>query len=253
MDTDETTQSETAPKQSHASGWRSLSSIERRILGVMVEKSKTTPDIYPMTINAIVTASNQKSNRKPQMHLTADDVQDSLDSLREAGVVTEIQGDGRALKFKHHLYVWLGVERVELAVLAELLLRGEQTVGDLRGRASRMEKITGVAELKPMITTLMEKNLVIALTAPGRGQMVTHNLYLPEQLAKLRGQYGETAGAVGPSLNEPGLDVNLPRSEPAAESVSVLGDESVERWGQLQTELDALRARVARLEALLES
>jgi uncharacterized protein YceH (UPF0502 family) len=111
------------------------------VAGVLVEKSKTTPDVYPMTINGIKTASNQKSNRSPQLDLREDQVEETLYELRKMGAVIEVHSGGRVPKFKHQLYEWLGVEKVELAVIAELLLRGEQTLGDLRGRASRMDKI----------------------------------------------------------------------------------------------------------------
>ena len=119
--------------------WTALPAVPRRVLGVLVEKAKTTPDAYPMTVNALRNGCNQKNNRSPQMQLSADEVEEALDQLRDLGAVAEIQGDGRATKYRHKAYQWLGVEKVELAVLAELLLRGEQTVGELRGRAARME------------------------------------------------------------------------------------------------------------------
>lgn len=130
-----------------------------------------------MTVNAIKTACNQKSNRFPMMDLEADDVIATLDELREMGVVVEIQGDGRTSKYRHKAYEWMGVDKTELAVLAELLLRGEQTIGDLRARASRMEPLEGLAELKPVLDRLISKKLVLSLTPEGRGQVVTHGLY----------------------------------------------------------------------------
>ena len=86
-------------------------------------KAKTTPDVYPMTINGIVSGSNQKSNREPVMSLTAEDVEQVLEELRGMGAVTEVQGSGRVAKYRHHAYEWLGVEKTELAVMTELLLR----------------------------------------------------------------------------------------------------------------------------------
>ncbi len=157
--------------------WKPLDPLQRRVLGVLVEKAKTTPDGYPMTVNAIKTGSNQKSNRNPQLDLDADDVQATLDELREMGAVVEIQGDGRVVKYRHRAYEWLGVEKTELAVMTELLLRGEQTVGELRGRAARMEPIESLAEIRPVLAGLVERGLVIELTAEGRGQWVTHGLY----------------------------------------------------------------------------
>ncbi len=168
--------------------WRPVGRILRRVLGVLVEKAKTTPDVYPMTVNAIATAANQKSNRSPKMELSPEDVENALDELRKIGAVVEVQGDGRKFRYKHLLYEWLGVDKLQLAVMAELLLRGEQTLGDLRARAARMERIDGLSDLKPIVDDLTGMNLILPLSPEGRGQIVTHNLYLPEELAKLERQ-----------------------------------------------------------------
>ena len=89
-----------------------LSANARRVLGVLVEKAKTTPDNYPLTLSAIVTASNQKSNRSPQMNLTENDVQQAVDELRELGAIAEVQSTGRVPKYRHYMYEWLGVDKV---------------------------------------------------------------------------------------------------------------------------------------------
>ncbi|HUE70500.1 MAG TPA: DUF480 domain-containing protein, partial [Pirellulaceae bacterium] len=175
--------------------WQPLNSRQRRVLGVLIEKAKTTPDAYPMTLNGIVTGCNQKSNREPVMELTADDVAGVLEELRGVGVVTEVQGQGRVAKYRHHGYEWLGVEGLESAVMTELLLRGEQTLGDLRARASRMGAISDQAALKQIADSLLAKGLMIELTAPGRGQIVSHNLYEERELAQMKAQYAGGAGA----------------------------------------------------------
>ncbi|MEL7338149.1 MAG: DUF480 domain-containing protein, partial [Planctomycetota bacterium] len=118
-----------------------LDRYQRRVLGVLVEKAKTTPDGYPMTVNALVNGCNQKSNRSPQMQIDADEVQAALDELRAMGAVMELQGTGRAVKYRHNAYEWFGVSGGQAAVLIELILRGPQTKGELRSRASRMEKL----------------------------------------------------------------------------------------------------------------
>src|ERR1700730_8776997 len=112
--------------------WRPLSAIDRRVLGVLAEKAKTTPDGYPMSINSLRSGCNQKSNRHPLMELELEDVEESLTRLRAAGAVAEVQGSGRVLRYRHYMYEWLGVEKVELGVMTELLLRGAQTEGELR-------------------------------------------------------------------------------------------------------------------------
>jgi uncharacterized protein len=161
--------------------------------GVLAEKAKTTPDNYPLSLNAVMTGCNQKSNRFPQMTLDEGQVQEALDSLRKAGAVALIQGDSRVEKYRHLLYDWLGVDKAELAVMTELLLRGAQTIGELRGRAARMEPIKDVGELMPIIDRLRQKGLVLYLTPPGRGGVVTHNLYQPQELVKVRAEH--VAGA----------------------------------------------------------
>src|SRR5437868_15079003 len=107
--------------------WVPLTPKERRVLGVLVEKAKTTPEYYPLTIAAIVTGSNQKSNRDPVTNYDADDVEEILQGLRKKGAVVMVEGSGRVVRWKHTLYDWLKVTKVELAVIAELLLRGSQT------------------------------------------------------------------------------------------------------------------------------
>ena len=169
--------------------WRPISAIERRVIGVLVEKAKTTPEQYPLSISALRTGSNQKSNRFPMMNLDAEKVEDTVDRLREMGLVTELQSSGRVLKYRHLAYDWFGVDKTELAVMTELLLRGAQTVGELRGRASRMERIADLAQLRPILASLEAKELVLPLTPEGRGQVVAHALYLPQELERIRSQY----------------------------------------------------------------
>jgi uncharacterized protein YceH (UPF0502 family) len=180
--------------------WRPLERVERRVVGVLAEKAKTTPDVYPLSLNAIVTGSNQKSNRFPQMTLDEDQAQQALDGLRRAGAVTLVQGDSRVERFRHLLYDWLGVDKAELAVMTELLLRGAQTVGELRGRAARMEPFHDLGALMPVVDSLVKKNLVLYLSPPGRGAVVTHNLYQPQELAKVKSEHsssGHSSAAEG--------------------------------------------------------
>jgi len=179
--------------------WQPISSVDRRVLGVLVEKAKTTPDSYPMSLAAVCTASNQKSNRSPMMSLEADDAEESLDRLREMGAVGLVEGYGRVSKYRHYLYEWLGVDKVELAVMAELLLRGDQTEGNLRGRAARMEPIKDLGELRPVLASLKSKGLVVSLTPEGRGHVVTHGLYKPSEMELLKANYGGGYSAPAPS------------------------------------------------------
>lgn len=159
---------------------------QRRILGVLMEKARTTPDAYPLSLNGIVTGCNQKSNRHPTMDLSPEQVEDELEKMRAAGIVAEIQGGSRVAKYRHFGYDYMGVKGAEAAIMTELLLRGEQTVGELRTRASRFEPIADLATLQGLLDSLRNRGLVVALTPTGRGQLITHNLYLPEELARLK-------------------------------------------------------------------
>src|SRR5438552_7717628 len=203
MSTDATATTSEAPRPWSAAGGLSLR--QRRVFGVLVEKAKTTPDAYPMTINGLVAGCNQKSNREPQMNLTPEDVEQVLEELRAMGAVTEVQGSGRVAKYRHHAYEWLGVEKTELAVMTELLLRGEQTLGELRGRAGRMEPIADLAALKPVVDSLLNKGQMIALTSPGRGQVVSHNLYKERELNELQVRFAAYVPPAGGEGDSPPL------------------------------------------------
>ncbi|MCU0714808.1 MAG: YceH family protein [Pirellula sp.] len=163
------------PREERA--WKPLSAKQRRVLGTLMEKSKTTPDAYPMSFTGLATGCNQKSNREPVTNYSAEQVETIVDELRALGAVTIVQGSGRVTKVRHYAYNWLGLNKVEAAVMTELLLRGEQTIGELRNRASRMEPIADLAQMQQIFDELKRRELVLELTPPGRGQLVSHNLY----------------------------------------------------------------------------
>lgn len=240
--------------------WKPLNSRQRRVLGVLVEKAKTVPESYPMTLNSIVTGCNQKSNREPQMDLAADDVEVILEELRALNAVTEVQGSSRVAKYRHHAYEWLGVTAVELAVMTELLLRGEQTLGDLRARAARMESIADQDALRVVVDGLLKKNLMIELTPAGRGQFVTHNLYKERELVELRARFAgnisrpaamsdDDAPAYHSSAAQPASARPMPPSSPAVGSVRYATADQV---AELVVELAELRAEFARLRMQVE-
>lgn len=211
--------------------WQPLGPIDRRVVGVLIEKAKTTPDAYPLSLNALSTGCNQKNNRDPMMQLTEDAVEESLVRLRALGAVQEVQGSGRVSRFRHHMYEWLGVEKVELAVMAELLLRGAQTEGELRGRAARMEPIPDVNALRPILASLRQKGLVISLTSEGRTQIVSHALYPADEFEKLRAQ-NESLGSREP----------LVPTHSAPVSQRATGE-----FDALRSDLDETRAQIAEL------
>ena len=223
--------------------WQPLDARQRRVLGVLIEKAKTTPAAYPMSVNAIVTGCNQKNNRDPLTSYDEIDVEQSLDELRTLKVVSEIDWLGRVSKYKHHAYEWLGVNRPEAAVMTELLLRGAQALGELRARAARMEPIADLAELKPIVDGLVERRLMIELTPPGRGQVVSHNLYTAAELAELRARF---AGGAGRTEAPAAPAAGVPPAPPA-----VAGDGLADELAGLRAQVAELRGKVADLEEAL--
>lgn len=237
--------------------WKPISTIARRVLGVLVEKAKTTPNNYPLSLNAVTTGCNQKSNRDPHMDVSADDVEDTLEQLREWGAVGEVHGDGRVIKFRHYLKEWLGVDGTELAVMAELLLRGSQTVGELRGRAARMSasQLPDVAALRPVIAALIDKKLLIALTPAGRGQIVTHALYPASELSQARAQFGSGGSShsvttISPtSATTAAPTATIPAAPTSANSAPPHQQSGAD---DLRAEVARLRDEVARLRKEIE-
>lgn len=233
-----------SPETAAAAGprWQPLNKIERRVLGVLAEKAKTTPENYPLSLNSLVGGCNQKSNRSPQMQLDADQVEECTERLRTLGALSVIQGGSRVDKYRHLLYEWLGVDKVELAVMAELLLRGEQTVGELRGRAARMEPISGIAELRPILDSLRSKGLLVFLTPMGRGCIVTHAIYQPQELDRLRAEHG--AHEQRPSATvSPAAPAPVPSSN-GDEMASLRSEvrEIKQQLDEMRSELDDLKS-----------
>jgi hypothetical protein len=129
-----------------------LSDVEVRVLGALIEKDITTPDYYPLSLNALVNACNQKNNRDPVMALGEDAVRAALDSLQRQRLAGPARGaDSRVTKYEHRLQEVFNFDRREIAILCVLLLRGAQTPGELRGRAERMYRFE---ELEDVVGTL---------------------------------------------------------------------------------------------------
>ncbi len=149
-----------------------LTATEIRILGSLIEKEMTTPDYYPLTLNSLTTACNQKSNRDPVMALDETDVVKALDTLRFKGLALQASGEGsRVPKYGHNLEAKLHFEPEQLAILCELFVRGPQTLGELRTRCERMRPFADLAAVEEVLAELMEHEppLVVKLPRqPGR-------------------------------------------------------------------------------------
>lgn len=144
-----------------------LNEAETRVLGSLVEKDVTTPDYYPLSLNALVNACNQKNNRDPVMSLDEDAVRQALGSLQETGLAgPSNSSDSRVAKYEHRLQEMFNFTRGETAILCVLLLRGPQTPGELRGRTERMHRFETLDEVQSTVQRLMQRDPPLAKVLP---------------------------------------------------------------------------------------
>jgi uncharacterized protein len=148
-----------------------LSDVEARVLGCLVEKEITTPEYYPLSLNALVHACNQKSNRDPLMNLEEDLVRGALRALGEQMLARSASGDSRVAKYEHRLADTFNFTRPEAAVLCELLLRGPQTPGELRSRAERMHPFEDLSVVHSTLKHLMEREPPLVKLLPRQAGM----------------------------------------------------------------------------------
>lgn len=210
-----------------ASGpWPVLDTLERRVLGVLVEKQKTskTADTYPLSLNALTTGCNQKSNRDPVLELEEEQVEDAVLRCLKKNLVGRITST-RVTRWRHLLYEGWHVDRVELAILAELLLRGPQTEGELRTRVSRMDPIDDLETLRTTLAPLKSRGLVVYLTPEERrGTVLTHGFHDPQELQRLRQHFA----------NQPHSSDILPAGIPSVPSVVERPSSTSNSPGQLE-------------------
>lgn len=206
-----------------------LNAIEARVLGCLVEKELATPEYYPLTLNALTNACNQKSNRDPVMALEEAEVVRALDSLRFQRLAHQSAEGVRAAKYCHNLEGLLRLEPQELAILAELLLRGPQTVGELRGRAERMAPLKDLAAVEEALANLAEQE----------NPLVTR---LPRQAGRKEQRYAHLLSGP-PEVS----DEHAPPLEPARRQVLAEN----ERLSALETEVAALREEMNELRSQL--
>lgn len=209
-----------------------LTPIQRRILGVLVEKAITTPDAYPLTSNATITACNQKSNREPVSNYEAHEVDEALIDLKPMGLVFQVfSATGRTERWKHNLREAWNLEKPALSVLAELFLRGPQTEGDLRARASRMTPMATLEDLRAILQGLADRGFAKRLSAEGRkrGVIWGHLCLTPREKESLEHFSDDEEEESG--------EVASPRSTGSSSAIKEL----IERIEQLE-------ARVAQLE-----
>lgn len=136
-----------------------LSSEEIRVLGALIEKSRTTPDYYPLTLNSLITACNQKSARNPIVEYEQDTVLEAIDGLKKKSLLANVLGDGRAVKYRHAIAVKYPLDPSEITVLGLLFLRGPLTVGEIKNMAGRMYDYEDLEEVQKVLTTLSSSEI----------------------------------------------------------------------------------------------
>jgi uncharacterized protein YceH (UPF0502 family) len=227
-----------------------LDPVEARVLGVLLEKEVTTPDVYPLSINATLTACNQKSSRDPVMALREDEVRDALERLVGKTLVRE-QGSagGRTRRFSHRmdarLFGTLEFSREERAVLCVLLLRGPQTPGEIRGRTGRLAAFPDVGAVEAMLDALARRgdgpHVAAMAREPGRREVRWRHLFG----AQADAPPAETGIAPGAQADTPSAGTGIATPAPGLMADTRAGD-AVQRLGERLAEVEA------RLEALEE-
>jgi uncharacterized protein len=206
-----------------------LTSTEVRVLGALVEKEITTPEYYPLSLNALVNACNQKSNREPVMTLDEESVRKALRSLTDQSLARSASGDSRVPKFEHRLNELYNFHRHEIAVLDVLMLRGPQTPGELRTRTERMYAFEDLEAVHSALNLLMRREPpLVKMLARQPGTKESRFMHL------LSGDVAPEGVTVGP-------DESL---EAASDAVSTRDRERVE---QLETEVAELRRELQTL------
>jgi uncharacterized protein YceH (UPF0502 family) len=179
-----------------------LSDVEVRVLGALIEKDITTPDYYPLSLNALVNACNQKNNRDPVMALDEDAVRAALESLQRQRLAGPASGaDGRVTKYEHRLQEVFNFDRRETAILCVLLLRGAQTPGELRGRAERMYRFEELEDVLATIEKLSQREPPLVAVLPRQpGTKESRYMHLfsggapPAEIADVRASTRSSAG-----------------------------------------------------------
>jgi len=203
-----------------------LNEVETRVLGALVEKELTTPEYYPLSLNALVNACNQKSNRDPVMNLDEDSVREAMRSLDKKGLAGAADNMvSRVTKYEHRLQEAYNFTRHETAILAELLLRGPQTPGELRTRADRMHKFDDLGIAQSTLQRLMKREPPLVKV-------------LPRQPGTKEARYAHLLSG----------DVELPPQESPAGVVSHGSSMGGDRIARLENQVETLQSEIAELK-----
>ncbi|MBV7296573.1 YceH family protein [Enterovibrio paralichthyis] len=205
-----------------------LTPYEARVIGCLLEKEVTTPDLYPLTLNSLTTAANQKSNREPVYSLTEAEVLDAIESLKSKRLVSALEGFGsRVTKYQHRFcnteFGSLQFSEQEKGVICVMLLRGPQTPGELRTRTNRLCEFADMKQVESVLAALVEKG---------------HVVQLPREPGKRESRYAHLFGTEQPEM-----------TAPSAESYDVADSSLAARVEELEKEVADLKELV---NALIE-
>jgi hypothetical protein len=207
-----------------------LTAAQARVLGALVEKEVTTPDYYPLSLNALINACNQRSNREPVTNLDEDDVRQALHGLENKQLAGRARSaDGRVTKYEHWLGEAFNFSRAETALLCVLLLRGPQTPGELRGRTERMHSFEELTDVLAGIQKLMDREPSLAAV-------------LPRQPGTKEARYTHLLSGPVESVQMPAATEHSPGREFAPDTSALQ-----ERVESLETTVDELRQQIAAL------
>ena len=205
-----------------------LTNVEARILGSLVEKQLTTPEYYPLTLNALIAACNQKSNREPVMYLGETDILTAIDNLRDHNLVYLFYGTGsRTVKYKHMLPSVYDLDEAGTAIVAVLLLRGPQTIGELRERTCRLFEFASLNEVQETLDGLIRRDEAVA--------------------TKLERQPGQKEARYAHLLSGP-----VEAAATATTAAAAVAAPQSSRIEILEAEVAGLRAEIASLTATFE-
>ena len=203
-----------------------LNEVEARVLGALLEKEITTPDYYPLSLNALINACNQKSNRDPVMNVDEDSVRGALRALHDNSLARSVSAtDSRVTKYEHRLQEAFNFDRREAAIFCELLLRGAQTPGELRSRAERMHHFDDLSEVQSALQRLMSREPPLVRV-------------LARQPGTKESRYTHLLSA----------ETEHSRSSTTPDAPVATGRDNTDKFSQLQSEVAELRSDIAELK-----
>jgi uncharacterized protein YceH (UPF0502 family) len=231
-----------------------LDPIQIRVLGALIEKEIATPENYPLSLNALVAACNQRSSRDPVLDLVEEEVRQALHTLEDMGL-TAVVRDSRVPKYEHRIRTVLNLRRDETAILCLLFLRGAQTPGELRSRADRLYSFDGLEGVESTLRRLMAPPDATVEEPQNARDARPLAAVLPRQPGSREARYMHLLGGPIPSAPESTAESFLSRGTNAANHISdeISAGAIADRVSKLEGEIETLRVAMARLEARLGS